>query len=295
MVTLWTGMLVTVGWVIFAGFFHFRANLAFSFPAHAFSLTPGFFMGLGSATLYVIYCYLGYYAVCYLGDEVNDPPRTIPRSMVISVIGVLAIDFLVCLSIVGVIPWRQAMRSQFVASEFMQELYGNWAGVLVTALILWTAFAATYALMLAYSRIPYAAALDGNFFGVFSRLHKQKDFPHFSLLLIGGLSVAASFFELEQVIRALITARIVVQFIGQIFALAFLRKYHPEVHRPFKMVLYPLPAAIAFLGWMYVFLDAGAKYIIYGLLTLILGCMAFLGMSKQSRERRSSRSRDGRL
>ncbi len=283
MVTLWAGMLVTVGWVILAGFTHFKANLAFSFPPHAFSFNTAFFLGLGSATLYVMYCYLGYYAVCYLGDEVLDPPRVIPRSMVISIACVLLIDFLVCVSITGVIPWKEAMQSQFVASEFMQKIYGNWAGVAITALIIWAAFAATYALMLAYSRIPYAAALDGNFFRVFSKVHEEKDFPHLSLLLIGGLSVAASFFNLADVISALITARILVQFVGQVVAVVFLRRYRPEVHRPFKMVLYPLPAALAFFGWMYVFLDAGTKYIVYGLLTLVLGCAAFLILSKKKR------------
>lgn len=281
MVTLWIGMLVTVGWVMVSGSLHFSARLAFSFPPHAFTFNTAFFVGLGSATLYIMYCYLGYYAVCYLGDEVVDPPRNLPRSMMISVITVALISYLTCLSIVGVVPWQEAVRSRFVASEFMQRVYGNWAGVVITLLILWTAFAATYALMLAYSRIPYAAALDGNFFGIFSKLHKEKDFPHFALLLIGGLSVAASFFDLDEVIKALMTARILVQFVGQIIALAYLRKFRPEVHRPFKMFLYPLPAAVAFLGWMYVFLGAGTRYVIYGLLTLVLGGMAFLAMSKK--------------
>jgi amino acid transporter len=283
MMTLWIGMLVTVGWVILSGALHFNARLAFSYPPHAFSFNAAFFMGLGSATLYIMYCYLGYYAVCYLGDEVVDPPRNLPRSMIISVTTVAVLSYLTCLSIVGVLPWKEAMQSQFVASEFMQRLYGSRAGVAVTLLILWTAFAATYALILAYSRIPYAAALDGNFFSVFSRLHKRKDFPHFSLLLIGGLSVVASFFDLDQVIKALMTARILVQFLGQIVAVAFLRKYRPEVHRPFKMVLYPLPAALAFVGWTYVFLDAGTKYIVYGLLTLVLGAAGFLFMSRKKR------------
>ncbi|PYV90558.1 MAG: amino acid permease [Acidobacteria bacterium] len=282
MVALWVGMLVTVGWVILSGLLHFKAALAYSFPPHAFSFGTGFLMGLGSATLYVMYCYLGYYGVCYLGDEVIDPPRTIPRALVISVLAVLVINFLISLSIIGVIPWKEAIQSQFIASLFMEKLYGNWAGVTISLLILWTAFASIYALILTYSRIPYAAALDGNFFRVFGRLHEKKDFPHVSLLLIGGLSVAASFFDLADVISALMTARILVQFIGQIVALVWARKYHPEIHRPFKMFFYPLPCVIALLGWLYVFGNAGMKYIIYGLLTLMGGGIAFLIMTKKT-------------
>jgi amino acid transporter len=283
MATLWIGMLVTVVWVIVSGALHFNARLAFSFPPRAFSLSLGSLAGLGSATLFIMYCYFGYYAVCFLGDEVIDPSRNLPRSMIISVITVAVIFYTISLSIVGVVPWKEAAASQFVASEFMQAIYGKWAGVTITILILWTAFASTCGLLFAYSRVPYAAARDGNFFSIFSRLHAEKDFPHYSLLLIGGLTVVSSFFALDEVIKALMTARILVQFVGQIVALAFLRKFRPEVPRPFKMYLYPLPAAVAFFGWGYVFLSAGTKYIAYGLLTLAFGGVAFLIMSKKRR------------
>jgi amino acid transporter len=283
MMALWIGMLITVGWVIVSGLLHFDPSVAFVFPPGAFSFTTGFFMGLGTATLYVMYCYLGYYGVCYLGDEVINPPRTIPRALIISVLAVLVINFLVSFGIIGAIPWREAVRSQFIASLFMEKLYGNWAGVAISILIIWTAFASIYALILTYSRIPYAAALDGNFFRVFGRLHQKKDFPHISLLLIGGLSVVASVFDLADVISALMTARILVQFVGQIFAVVFLRRFHPEIHRPFRMFLYPLPCLIAFSGWLYIFWNAGTKYIAYGLLTLATGCVAFLIMSRRTR------------
>jgi amino acid transporter len=282
MMALWIGMLITVGWVIVSGLLNFKPALAMSVPNNAFSFSTGFFMGLGSATLYVMYCYLGYYGVCYLGDEVIDPPRTIPRALITSVLAVLAINFLLSLSIIGVIPWREAIHSQFVASLFMEKLYGNWAGVLMSVLIVWTAFASIYALILTYSRIPYAAALDGTFFRVFGKVHAKKDFPHISLLLIGGLAVVASFFDLADVINALMTARILVQFVGQIFAVVFLRRFHPEIDRPFKIPLYPLPSLIALLGWLYIFGNAGAKYIVYGLLTLAAGAIAFLVMSKKT-------------
>jgi len=279
MVTLWAGMVVAVVWVIVSGFMHFHAHLVLAFPPHAFALRPSTFLGLGSSTLYVMYCYLGYYAVCYLGEEVVDPPRTVPRSIFISVLVVFLMNLLLSVSVLGVIPWREAMQSPFVVSEFMRRLYGNWAGVAVSLLIIWSAFAGTYALTLAYSRIPYAAALDGNFFHPFSKLHTKGDFPHVSLLLIGGLSVLSSLFELADVINALMTARILVQFVMQILAVVMLRRYRPEVCRPFQMVLYPLPCAVALGGWLFLFFDAGIRYVSFGLLTVLAGCAAFAMMS----------------
>ena len=281
MVALWIGMLVTVGWLIASGLWNFNAGIAFDFPPQAFTFTRGFFLGLGSSTLYVMYCYLGYYGVCYLGDEVKAPAYTIPRAIIISILGVLAINFLVSLSIIGVVPWREVMASPFVASVVMQRIYGSWAGIAMTLLIVWTAFASVYALILTYSRVPFAAAEDGNFFRLFSKLHPSKDFPHYSLLLIGGLSALAGFFDLADVITALLTARILVQFCGQIAALEFLRRFRHDIARPFRMWLYPLPSAIAFFGWMAIFLNSGARYIAYGMVTMVLGVVAYLIMARK--------------
>lgn len=283
MLGLWVGILVTVGWIIFAGLSHFNSALAFSFPSNAFSLNNHFFTGLGLTTNYVMYCYLGYYGICYVGDEVARPARTIPRSIILSIVAVLVLDFLFCLSILGVIPWKEVMQSQFIAANFMEKVYGRWAGLTVCLLMIWVSFAGIYAMILTYSRTPYAAALDGNFFRVFAKIHPKKHIPHVSLLLIGGLSVMSSFLSLDEVIKALMTARILSQFLGQIIALDCLRKYRPEVHRPFSMILYPLPSAIAFVGWIFVFVYAGPRFIVFGLLILVLGCMSFLGISRKSR------------
>jgi basic amino acid/polyamine antiporter, APA family len=281
MVALWIGMLVTVGWLIVSGLWHFNAGVAFDFPPQAFTFSRGFFLGLSSSTLYVMYCYLGYYGVCYLGDEVKAPARTIPRAIIISILGVLAINFLVSLSIIGVVPWREVIASPFVAAVVMQRIYGAWAGVAMTLLIVWTAFASVYALILTYSRVPFAAAEDGNFFRLFSKVHPSKDFPHYAVLLVGGLSALAGLFDLADVITALLTARILVQFCGQIAALEFLRRFRHDVARPFRMWLYPLPSAIAFVGWIAIFLNSGGRYIAYGMATMTLGVIAYLIMARR--------------
>ncbi|HTX39297.1 MAG TPA: hypothetical protein VME43_29970, partial [Bryobacteraceae bacterium] len=153
--------------------------------------------------------------------------------------------------------------------------YGPRAAAVATALVLWTAFASVFALLLGYSRIPYAAAADGHFFRIFARLHPSGKFPHVSLLAIGLLAIGASFWSLDAVISALLTSRILVQFIAQIFAVDQLRRHRPEIARPFRMWLYPVPSAIAFLGWAYIFLTSGWVYIAFGLLTTAAGVAAY--------------------
>src|SRR6478672_1013909 len=217
-ISLWVGTLITVLAVIVTGATHFNPGIAFDFPPGAFNFSLGFFLGLGAASRIGIYDYLGYYDVCYIGDEVRDPGRVIPRSIIISTIAVAIIYLGVNLSIIGVVPWREFVpaadhpESSFVVSVLMQKIYGSRVATIFTMLILWTAFGSVFALLLGYSRIPFAAAQTGYFFRVFGRLHPTKDFPYVSVIVLGAISIVAGFFSLGTVIDALIVTRILVQF-----------------------------------------------------------------------------------
>lgn len=287
-VVLWIGMLATVLWIIGSGVANFHTKTVFDFPPNAFRFSTGFAAGLGSAMLIAMYDFMGYYDICYVGSEVRDPERTIPRSILISVVVVAAIYAAMNLSIIAVVPWREAMQSKFIASQFIERLYGTRAAGAVTGLVLWTAFASVFALLFGYSRIPYAAAVNGHFFRWFGHVHPNGRFPHVSLLVLGGLSIVASMFDLDAVISALLTSRILVQFLAQIAALHYMRKRREAIHRPFRMWLYPLPSAIAFAGWAYIFLTSGWRYIAFGVLTLVAGAGAYAVWVSKS-ERRSSR------
>jgi len=279
---LWIGMLATVAWIIATGFLHFDARLAFDFPPRAFAISPAFMAGLGGATLIAMYDFLGYSGICFVGGEVRQPERTMPRSIVLSVLLVGAIYALLTLAILGVVPWREAMHSPFVVARFMEMIYGRWAGSAVTVLILWSAVASVFALLLAYSRVPYAAALDGYFWKPFGKLHAKGDFPYISLLVIGGLALAAGMLNLDFVVSALLTTRILIQFIGQIGAVAVLRRSRPDIPRPFKMWLYPLPSVLALAGWIYVFATSGWTFVLCGLGVLASGGAAFAVWRRRS-------------
>jgi amino acid transporter len=281
-ISLWIGTLITVLAVIVTGATHFDPHIAFDFPPGAFNFSIGFFIGLGAASRIGIYDYLGYYDVCYIGDEVRDPGRVIPRSIMISTAAVAVIYLGINLSIIGVVPWREFVpadahpESNFIVSTFMQKIYGTGVATIFTLLVLWTAFGSVFALLLGYSRIPFAAAESGYFFRVFGRLHPTKDFPYISLLVLGAISIVAGFFSLGTVIDALIVTRILVQFMGQAFGLILLRRRAPDMPRPYRMWLYPLPALVALFGWIFVFATTQVEVILFGVGVLALGFVAFL-------------------
>ena len=212
----------------------------------------------------------------------RDPGRVIPRSILISTAAVAAIYLGINLSVIGVVPWREFVpasahpESSFVVSIFMEKIYGARVAKIFTLLVLWTAFGSTFALLLGYSRIPFAAAQSGYFFRAFGRLHPKKDFPYISVLVLGAISIVAGFFSLGTVIDALIVTRILVQFMGQVVGLMLLRRQAPAMPRPYRMWLYPLPALTAMLGWIFVFATTDARVILFGVGVLALGCLAFL-------------------
>ena len=294
MLVLWVGMLLTAAWVIVTGITHMDPKLLFSFPPGAWSIGLPFMLGLGNGTMLVMFNFLGYYQICYLGDEVKQPERVVPRAVIYSIIIVFAIDFLISISFTGVIPWQEmvkpgSMAFNAIGSVYMERVHGHWASVLMTVMVEITAFAATYALMLGYSRIPYAAALDGAFFRWFGELHPTRRIPHRALFLVGFLCIIACFFDLVQIITALILARILSMFVAQIIGLLLYRKYQPNAPRPFRMWLYPIPALVALCGWIGVFITPalqphGWQYMAYAFGTIILGFAAYLLLARKKRE-----------
>lgn len=276
-VFLWAGVIITLLWIIMGGFMHRQVNYTFLPEKGSDFFTGMFWVALGQGSVQTVYSYLGYYNVCHLGSEIKNPQRNIPRSIFISIAGIAMLYLCMNVSIVSVVPWQEAQHSKFIVSTFIEKVYGARAAVIATALILWIAFASLFAVMLGYSRVPYAAAADGNFFPVFARLHPSKHFPFVSLLFIGGVGLAFSllFNKLTDVIKAIVAMRILIQFIAQAIGIVLLRNRKSAQDIPFKMWLYPLPVIISVIMWLFLFYSTG-WYALWGTLMAAAGAVVYL-------------------
>jgi fructoselysine transporter len=281
-VLLWLGVVSTLGWIIFAGISNGNFLQPLIDSADSFSLKAIASFVFGQACVKTIYSYLGYYNVCHLGGEIKNPAKNIPRSMFISIIAIAVLYLAMNISITSVIPWQEIKawkgtpQENFVISTFIERLYGHTASIVITVMILWVALASLFAVMLGYSRVPYAAAKDGAFFKIFAAEHPTKKFPHVSLLVLAGFAFVFSLlFKMKDVISGILAMRIMVQFIGQAVGLILLRNRKSAEEMPFKMPLYPIPIVLAILMWLFVFYATGLLVIASFAIVLSTGLVVY--------------------
>jgi amino acid transporter len=279
-VVMLIGVIVTIGWVIVVGLFNFSPAQAFDFPPEAKSLNPTLFAAIGATSILAMYNYGGYNQVCFIGGEIKDPERNIPRSILLSTFIVAALYMLMTIVILGMIPWQEVKESRTIASLFIERTFadpsqGRIAGIAMTSLILFVAAAGLYATILGYSRVAYAAARDGDFFHVFARVHPTKGFPHISLLMTALVSIPFCFFTLGQLVNWLIQVQILLRFIWQCAAVVLLRRYRPDIPQPFTMWLYPWPAILSGALWVFIFFTGPVEGMIFSLITLLAGVASY--------------------
>jgi amino acid transporter len=285
-VVMLTVVLLTVGWVIVAGLFTFSPAQAFDFPPEAYRLDRDLVARIGAVSLLAMYNYGGYNNVCNIGEEVRDPHRTIPRAIMLSILLVVALYVAMSTVIIGMIPWQQAARSDVIASVFIERTFtdpgqGRVAAVVMMALILFVTASSLYAVILGYSRIPFAAAREGQFFRVFERVHPTKHFPHVSLITLSALAVPFCFFPLGVLVAWLMQIQIVTQFIWQCAAVMLLRRYRHDIPQPFTMWLYPWPAVLSGALWLFIFFTGPREGIVFSFAFLLAGCGAYWLFAKR--------------
>ena len=273
-------VLLTVGWVIVAGLIHFSWAQAFDFPPAAYRVDASLVRAIGAGGLLAMYNYGGYTNVCYLGDEIRRPERTMPRAIVLSIVVVVILYVVMSTVMLGVIPWREAQQSHTIASLFIgrtvsEPRLSRIASVAMNALILFVTASSLYAVILGYSRIPFAAARDGQFFQVFGRVHPTKHFPDVSLLTLGGLAIPFCFFSLGQLVSWLILVQILSQFVWVCGGVLLIRRYRRDIAQPFRMWLYPAPALVSLALWIYIFATGPAAGILFSVVFFVVAVAVY--------------------
>ncbi|MDV2452058.1 APC family permease [Xanthomonas hortorum] len=268
-------------WIILSGVLHFDFGIASAF-LHARPASPqGFWLGFGAVALIAVYNYGGYNNVCMLGGEIRKPRRTIPRAVLISIPIVALLYLGLNITLLGVLPWQQAAQSKAVMADFMQAIYGPIGSTVAVALIVLASWGSALVVQLGYSRVPYAAAAAGQFFGVFARLHPRGGFPTVSLLFVGATSALACLLSLDDLIATLMIIQILFQFLAQCLAVVLLRRKRRR--RAFAMPLYPWPLLISVFGWLYLLATSPGRRLLAAVVALCFGSALYLIQARRQR------------
>ncbi len=275
-------VILTILWIIISGFTHYQQPVTLLPDGDTPFFSYALMAAIGHGTLKTVYAYLGYYNVCHLGGEIKDPGKNIPRSIFISIAGIATLYLLMNTSVMSVIPWQTVKADdKYLVSSFMELVHGKQAGIFVTILILCIALASLFAVVLGYSRVPYAAAVDGNFFGIFSRIHPTRNFPYVSLIALCSAGFLFSLFmKLGDVITSILAMRIIVQFIGQAAGVVMLRKRFGTKDLPFSMWLYPLPVILSITVWLFLFYSTG-WFAVWGSLIAATGIAVYFLVNRK--------------
>jgi amino acid transporter len=278
---LFVVMLIAVLSTIVAAFTHFSSEQAFAFTPGAFSFGHGtFWAGLGAGLIIAIYDYLGYNTTAYLGAEVRDPGRTIPRSIVFSILGIMSLYFLLQIGVLGAVPLDDLKSATSVASTVLEQAWGSGTAQVITARIVVAAIGSVFAGLLGGSRVPFEAARDKVFLPVFGKLHPKLKLPTAGVLTMGVITMIGSLFTLTTIINAAVATLVIVQSLAQVAAIVVLRRRQPNLPRPYRQWLYPLPTIIALIGWVYIYISASWLSIGLSLCWILVGAIAFLIYAK---------------
>ncbi|MEU0499039.1 APC family permease [Mycobacterium sp. NPDC006124] len=277
---LFVVMLVAVFSTIIAAYSHFSGAQAFAFTPGAFGSHGTFWAGLGAGLIIAVYDYLGYNTTAYLGAEMRDPGRTIPRSIVYSILGIMSIYFLLQIGVLGSLPLEEIKASTSVASSVLEQAFGSTAAQIITVLIVVAAIGSVFAGLLGGSRVPFEAARDKVFLPVFAKLHPKLNLPTAGVIAMGVITIIGSLFTLTTIINAAVATLVIIQSLAQVAAIVVLRRRQPNLQRPYRQWLYPVPTIIALIGWVYVYYSATWLSIALSLGWIVIGCVAFLIYAK---------------
>lgn len=198
--------------------------------------------GLGQAYLKVYFAYSGWNAALFVAGEVKDPARNLPRALVGGTAAVTALYLLLCLGFLAVFGFEGLREVGEAGTETAVKLFGSAAAFGMALMIALAMLGTLNGTILIGSRIAYAMARRGDCIGAAGRLHPRWGTPHVALWLQAAIALALVFgpFDLERLIDYTSSAMLITGTLT-VLALLVLRRTQPDVPRPYRATLHPLP------------------------------------------------------
>ena len=194
-----------------------------------------------------IYTYDGWTGPVYFSEELPDPARDIPRTMIAGVLLVMVIYLLLNAAFLSVIPIREMAGDPFVAASAASRLFGPRGDTVLRVVMILSLVASVNALVLMASRVPYAMSRDGLLPAGLQRVNAGGT-PVPALWTSIGIALGLIATNTFNTMVALLAFMFVANYAITFTTLFVMRQRHPDAPRPFRVPLYPLVPALALLG-----------------------------------------------
>ena len=267
-----------------------QSNLSSSFNLTTTPDIPVTPSAIFTAMLAAFWAYQGWATIGYVGGEVKDPHRNIPRGIVIGVFVIIALYLLVNATYLSLLPVQSLeavyqSNNQIAAVEAVRSFWGYQGVVFISILILVTTLGCTNATILASCRPYFAMAREGLFFSGAGKLN-QAHAPANSLLYQGIwaclLVLSGTFDQLTD----MIIFAVFIYYGATTLGVFILRKKMPDVHRPYKVWGYPVVPAIVVLFCVALFVNtifARPREAAFGMILMLTGVPMYWWFTKKNR------------
>jgi amino acid transporter len=236
---------------------------------------PQGFLGVLRASAFIFVVYLGGEAIAVAQGEIKNPGKTIPRAILLTCVTLIVIYSATVFVVLRVVPPEsligKASPLAYVAEQFMGPL----GVVIVTVAGIVAAVSSVNTSTMAHSRVAYALARDGYFPKGFFSVHKRFCTPFIAVLLGSAFTAMFAATGIVNFVAYATDFGFIIGFIFVNLSLIRLRKIQPNLHRPFKVPLYPLTPilGIATSLMLIFFLEPGTLLI--GLELFVFGLVAY--------------------
>jgi APA family basic amino acid/polyamine antiporter len=265
------GVIIVVAFIFGSGHvsnFSPFINTAFQYPSG--TLLGAIILALSGA----FWAYDGWNNITYLGGEIKQPQKNIPKALIIGVGFVIVIYTLTNLAYLYIMPVEQMSKSTLLASDVMQSVVGGWGGAFVAIAVMISTFGTTNGTILASARVYYAMAKDGLFFKRLEDIHPKHRTPGVSILVQGiWASLIAMTGTFDQITDMLIFVSWIFYGLGA-FGVFIMRKKMPDSPRPYKVIGYPvLPIIFVLCATFFVVFSfkENIRNAVFGLLLVVIG------------------------
>lgn len=203
---------------------------------------------IGVAIVAVLWPYEGVASSCALAGEVRDPARTLPRALIVSVLGVMTLYLLINAAYLHVLPLAVVASSGFVAAEAMQSVAGSAGAAFISACVLLSTFGAIAATAIVDPRVFYAMARDGLFFKRIGAVHPRYRTPHVAIVVSAALAIVYVWVRTFEELASQFILGLWLFYALAVLAVLVLRIRRPAAARPYRTVGYPIVPVIFVLS-----------------------------------------------